>query len=199
MNPRDRIVTTMLDDLRVMGGECSCHIFENESSGIPRGAFWSFDIDFEEVVFDEQPWLTSLQVEWLSWPIRDWRNLDHCTLANVQRPDLIESTIYLAGRHQEFRLDDVSLRHLGSAEFELGLVGTFAVADLKGRTHGPSRKSFEARTRFTGAIVVPDNLFPKPNLAAAATTELNAFLNVATFEAPVWDRFRFVFPPRGAA
>lgn len=192
-------MTQVLDDLRVVGGQCDCHLFENPSTGLSRGIFWSVGVDFEDLVFDKQTWRTSLQVEWLTWSIRNWKDLGRCTLGNVDRPELVESTIYLGGIHQSFHLDDLSLEHLGKGDFKLSVLGTFSVPDPLGNAHGPLGKSFEANIRFTGAIVVPENLFPKPSTVTAATAELNAFLDVATFDTPSWDRFRFVFPPRGAA
>jgi hypothetical protein len=180
-----------------VGGHCYCYLFENQLTGISRGVFWSFEVSFEDLVVAGESWPVSLLVEWLTWPIRDWRELERCTLASVERSGLPESSIYLGGAHQGFQLDDLSLTHLGCATFRLTVLGTFSVTDPTGQKHGPVCKSLEASVPFTGAVVVPENLSSKPNTAIAATRELAAFLDTDAFDAPKWDRFRFVYPPRG--
>ena len=192
-------MTSLLDDLRIAGGESRCDLFENAATGVQRGVFWSFRIDFEEVVFDDESWLASLEVEWLTWQLRDWKELGRCTLTNVERPELVESSVYLGGRHQSFQLSELSLEYLGKAEFLLRVLGIFSLVTPDDRQHGPARHAFQAKLPFLGAIVVPSNLAPKPSKDVEATRALNAFLDTATFEPPRWDKFRFVFSPKDAA
>jgi hypothetical protein len=49
---------------------------------------------------------------------------------------------------------------------------------------------------FSGVIVVPNNLEPKPADAPQARITVEPFLNTAELQQPRWDRFRYLLAPR---
>ena len=63
------------DKLTASGGEIYCHLFENPQAGVARNVYWSIRIDFHPIHYEGQDWRCSMTCEWLTWPLRDWREL----------------------------------------------------------------------------------------------------------------------------
>lgn len=184
--------------IRAAGGTLHGHLFENAVTGLERAVYWAITVECRKVDWDLSDWQTSFSFEWLRWPVRDWRELDGKALGHVLRPPEPEASFYLADHHPA-RLDALQLSGAGhSAGFQLEASGVF---DLPGFGE-PQELDIPFRLatalRFEGIVVVPGNLAPKPATADEAAAALRPFMDLDGLGTPVWDQFRWVFPPRAA-
>jgi hypothetical protein len=75
----------------------------------------------------------------------------------------------------------------------------FDVADASGSIPSGTRVDAAGVVTFEGLFVVPDNLTTKPASTADAIAVVSPFIDVQDFDEPVWQQFKFVFPPKGIA
>jgi hypothetical protein len=141
-------------------GDIHAHVFENSRIRLARNLFWNLCVDFEPVTRDDEEWSCSLLVDWLTWPVRRWQDIDGMVLGQVSHPELVECSLYLFGEHHW-----ATLRHLRLIRTERNnfLAEVDAVADVD--TDG-GRRSVSVSTVcpgvFSGIIVIPGSLEPKP-------------------------------------
>lgn len=181
-------------DLKPAGGSFYAFLHENQGTGLPRSLYWNLGVEFAPVLVDGEPWSCNVLCEWLTWPVRRWTELDGKGVEHLLQPDLAEASLYL-GWHQPLELESIRLRRLSGPAFEL-------TVGLRGDLEGPegevlteARLEATSTVSFEGAVVVPGNLLPTPQSGEEAAGLLAAFAQLDELEAPIWDRFRYVFKP----
>jgi hypothetical protein len=175
-------------------GEICAHIFENQRAGVSRNLFWILNVELDPIEWDEEEWDCSLAVEWIVWPIQHWRDLDGADLSEVN-PEGIECSVYAFGQHHSAQLMRLSLH--ASSEPTSYLLGASGMAeiDLDGDLI-ETPFSFSCEVRFTGVVVVPDNIFPKPTSSEELTEVVSTFLSLDGLAKPENQGFRFLFAPQ---
>ena len=179
--------------LQPSDGEIYGHLFENSATGLKRGVYWNASVDFEPVMLDGEEQDCSLAIEWLTLPVRRWRDLDGMELARVTQPDLLECSLYLFEEHHLATLRRLQLRTTGLFSFEADFS---AIADVD---DGSGRRLFEISGRcdltFTSIIVVPSNLQPAPASELEVQAALVKFISLQDLSPPLFEGWRYVLEP----
>ena len=182
--------------IRPTGGDVWAHVFENRSIGLPRNLYWALHIKCEPIHWEAQSWDCSVSCEWLTWPIQRWVDLDGKTLEQLTYPSLLECSFYFADHHP-VRLSELSLRRIAtSSRFSATLQGEFGLHGFGDLDDSNIAITLSCELDFSGVIVVPSNLEPKPADAPQARLAVQPFLDTDELQQPLWDRFRYVLAPR---
>lgn len=190
----------------VQRGELRATLFENLRVGVPRGIYWSCSIDFAAAVSPtEQPAhdtdaACTLLCDWISWPVRCWRQIDGLTLASCRSPPAVEASLYFAGEHQWLTVVELSFQRTQADRWHV--TGRFCgdLLDEGGDRFRGAGAEFGVEMPFAGISVLPDNVRPKLKSAAGAAAALGEFADLASYEAPIWDDICWLFRPKlGAA
>lgn len=176
------------------GGSCYAHLFENRLTGLQRGLFWSFRLAFAPQEYMDETWQTSLTIEWMRIPIRDWRDLAGLRRAGEYGDEGVEATFYVFSHSPgtRFEIAIPEWRWKGSDAnnisrgVELRVVADVTVdypgydgdADPSMKVHG------DAWVDFEGLIVSGDALFPKLTSDSEAREALERFVDPAFFGPP---------------
>ena len=176
-------------------GDIYAHLFGNELTGVPRGLYWSVTVPCVPIEWCEQQHECSITCEWLEWPIRSWKQLHGMSLSTVRNPALVECSLYFA-EHHPIRLEKLELRRSGGGtRFRISLAGAFDLDGFDKHDGMNMRFSIESDIEFEGLIVVPDNLFPKPQGESEILQALQPFVELGAFGGAVLDRFRYILAP----
>lgn len=177
------------------GGSMYSHVFENASTGLQRGHFWSLSIDFAPIEYDGSEWDCSTMIEWMQFPVRDWRSLNGAHASTAIEDELVESSFYLT-RHDWATVKELTLKHIADNRFRASLT---AIVDFQGFTGDDVDPEMEVTAEtdieYTGIIIVPDNLFPKPNTPQHVSEVVAQFADLAAYHTPEQDGFRYVMRP----
>lgn len=191
-NAFDHHMTLLISSERDRRGELYGHLFENVSTGVPRGLFWNFSLPCAPIAWEGEEWECSVLCEWLQWPVRDWTSLDGATLRTSSAHASVECSIYFT-EHHPVRLEALSVSRIAdSARFNIALSGAF---DLKGYGELDAQNIplfLHGEVDFDGVVVVPGNLFPRPCNPADVIRLVEPLLSVCNLGEPEWDRFRYV-------
>ncbi|WP_157315104.1 hypothetical protein [Chitinibacter sp. GC72] len=175
-------------------GEIYAHLFENVAYGIERDVYWSITIPCASIKWSGEEWETALTCEWLQWPIQNWVLLNGANIGLATNPSIVECSFYLT-EHIPVAIKDITLTRIDdSTHFVVGISGQMELEGF-GELDGISQFTIHSEVVFQGVAVVPDNLFPKPVTEADATNVLSSFINVDNLNAPIWDKFRYLFTP----
>jgi len=166
------------------GGEIYCHLFENPRTGLPRNIYWSITIDFQPIQHLDQQWRCSMTCEWLTWALRDWRELAGQSLDLTYGENGSESSFYTwqhdIGKSTRLR---IGARHGDHFDVSMGMIVDFA-----GVTETDSNPALQVRGQavipYTGVIVVPDNLAPPPRTPADVSALVSGFLDTSLHTSP---------------
>lgn len=176
-------------------GTLYAHLCENAGAGLPRDIYWSVYCPCAPIEIEGEEWETSLACEWLTWSVNDWKRLNVETLASVKRPELIETSYYLAAHHPVV-LKELIVRVIsGTTRFLVHISGEAQITGFD-ELDGLHGFAVDFEVEFTGLVIVPENLYPKPCSGEKAATALASFIQLADYDEPQWDRFRYVFMPR---
>jgi hypothetical protein len=191
----------VLPTLTAQSAEISGHLFENPSMGVPRGVYWSCNVDFapvgrDEKEEDDEGWPCTLLCDWIAWPIRNWRNISGLTLESCVGPIPIEASLYFFAQHQSLSNIELSFKHSHADRFRVRGRFLADLEDLEGNILRGSRGEFDLEARFLGLSVLPDNLFPKPNSEKQVIEALGGFADLEAYERPLWEDISWVFKPR---
>lgn len=174
-------------------GEIYGHVFENPKVGVPRDLYWNARIEFEPVQLDGEDWDCSLAVEWLTWPVRRWRELDGMGLDQVRLRNFPEGSFYLFSEHHPAIFRRFMLRQKRPAVFEADFS---AIADVN---DGSGKRLFEVlgkcELEFAGIIVVTENLASKPSTPADTRKAVSEFLALDDLDDPLSEQWRYVLRP----
>jgi hypothetical protein len=170
--------------LAASGGDIHCHLFENPRSGLARNIYWSITIDFQSIEYEGEDWQCSMTCEWLTWPLRDWRELGGQSLDLSYGDGGSESSFYM-WQHDSGKSTRL---HIGSRTGNSFDVTMQMVVDFAGY-RGPDRNPAmlvrgRATVPYTGVIVVPENLSPKPNTAVEVSHAVATYLDTTLLKAP---------------
>lgn len=83
-----------LRSLKPAGGKFYSWIFQNKVVNLPRNHFWSFTIDFKQVVYDDMNLKPAMTIEWVALPLRRWKDLVGLKFRGRYGDNGIESTFY---------------------------------------------------------------------------------------------------------
>ena len=180
-------------DLVTSGGEIYGHVFENPKVGVARDLYWNVRVEFEPVQFDGDDWECSLAVEWLTWPVRRWRDLNGMGLGQVRLRDSTECSFYLYAQHHPATFRHFKLRESGPAIFEADFSAIADVHDGRGRRH--FEVSGKCDLKFAGIVVVTDNLSSKPATSEDARMAVAEFLALDDLADPLSEQWRYVLEP----
>lgn len=179
-------------------GELDAQLFENPRTGLPRNLYWSLTVPCAPVAWAGEVWDCSVTCEWLTWPVRHWAELDGMGLAAVTSPALVECSLYLA-EHHPVRVESLALRRIGEgARFSVGLAGGVDIQGLDELDGRDIEFSLHGEVELEGLVVIPDNLFPKPQNESEVLAALRPYADLGSFGPPVFDRFRYLLAPVAA-
>jgi hypothetical protein len=172
------------DKLVASGGNIYCHLFENPRTGLPRNVFWSITIDFCPIEYDGTDWRCSMTCEWLRWPLRDWRLLGGRSLDLKYGDGGSESSFYMC-EHDIGKSTRLQIGARSGGTFDVAMEMAVDFAGYK----GPDKNSsmlVRGRTTvpFTGVIVVPENLSPKPDTPAKVSSAVATYLDITLLRLP---------------
>jgi hypothetical protein len=166
------------------GGEIYCHLFENPHTGLARNLFWSITIDFAPLRYGEEEFECSMTCEWIAWSVRSWRDLDDRRLDVAYGEEGIESSFYMTA-HDIANRTSLSLCHRGGDRFRVSMRMEVDFHGYYGGDADPAMLIYaEADLPFTGLIVVPENLFPKPLSSEQVKGIASQFVELADFSEP---------------
>ena len=179
--------------LRPRAGEIYGHLFGNAATGLRRNLYWNAEIEFEPLQLDGEEWDCSLAVEWLTWPIGSWRELDGVGLSKVSERNLIECSLYLLDEHHWANLGNFELTEIGPAMFEAAVNATAQVHDGVGVRH--FEVSVRCNLAFSSIVVVSSNLQPKLTSPLEAQAEVAKFISLEQLAPPRSEGGRYVLEP----
>jgi hypothetical protein len=185
-------------ELSSAGGSLFGHVFENRLTEVRRDLYWSLSLDFSAMEYEGESWQTSVAAEWLVWPVRRWYDLDGMDLEKLSKPELAEASFYLA-QHHAGRLERLDLSRTGETAFKVNLSLVCDLVEPNGAIASGTRIDAAGMITFDGVYVIPDNLAPKPRTEDEAVAATSEFIDTGDFERPVWERFKYVLAPKGAA
>jgi hypothetical protein len=191
-----------LPTFTALNAEISGHLFENPSAGVPRGVYWSCNIDFAPIVRQgedegaDERWPCTLLCDWIAWPVHNWRKISGLTLESCVGPVAVEASLYFLNQHQWLSEIELSFQHSHDDRFRVR--GRFAadLEDLEGNILKGTRAQFDLEARFVGLSVLPDNLFPKPETEEQAMEALGRFADLQAYERPLRKQRSWIFMPR---
>lgn len=179
--------------LTLKSGEIYAHVHENALTGLARNLFWNLRIDCEPVSWGGEDWNCSLAIEWLTLPLRRWKELDGMDLGQVLVPDMLETSVYFLDQHHLTTVSYLQLRASSPGHFDVVLSGQ---AELEEDGHLLKLEfSGTCTVQFDGVIVVPSNLEPKPVTSDEADAVVAAFIELDGLQAPRTEGWRYVLEP----
>jgi len=193
---------TAVPTFSAQGGELRATLFENQRVRVPRGVYWSCSVDFAALVdADEQPGpdadpLCTLVCDWLSWPVRCWREIRGLTLASSVGPLEVETSLYFAREHQSLSVIELCLQPAQADRFRV--TGRFAgdLLDAAGDRFRGLGAEFDIEIPFTGISVLPDSVTPTLKSTAEAVIALEQFADLDSYETAVWEDVCWLFRPK---
>ena len=193
---------TAAPPFKAEGFEISGDLFENPRVGLPRGIYWSCAIDFapiqdsQESKEEDEGWPCILLCDWITWPVRDWREIDGLTLKSCVDPRLVEASLYFFGQHQPLSGIELQFRRSGADRFRIRGRFVADLTNLAGDTLREVSAEFDVAGHFSGLTVLPNNLAPKPKSEAQAIDALGRFADLQAYERPQWRDMSWLFRPR---
>ncbi|MFN7844387.1 MAG: hypothetical protein ACK5N9_21925 [Pirellula sp.] len=188
-------MTFPANQLRPIGGEIYCHIFENQLTGVTRDAYWSVTIDFAPLVYGKDTFRCNAMVEWLQLGNGDFRNIAQLRI-NLPDASHAEASFYMT-EHDNASSTSMLLSYIDNDRFRVELE---MIVDFHGYVGGDANPAMrvEASTelQFTGLIVVPGNLDPKPTDEVAVIRTASQFLDLSGYDPPLKQGFRYLFRPK---
>lgn len=188
-------MTFPVNQLRPIGGEIYCHIFENHHTGLSRDAYWSVTVDFAPLVYGKDSFRCNAMVEWLQLGNADYRNI---VKKKINLPDAshAEASFYMS-EHDCASSSSMLLSYIDNDRFEVELE---MIVDFHGYLGGDvnpaMRVSASTDLVFTGLIVVPGNLDPKPADETTVISTASQYLDLSGYDPPLKQGFRYLFRPK---
>ena len=184
-------------ELKSAEGELYGYLHSNKSAGVPLGLYWNAYLPFHDLKVDDEEWSTAVLIDWMTWPIHTWTQLDSLELKNMVEPGRLEVSFYLY-EHQDAALRSIKFDRQDGPRFRVNF--QIKIPELI----GPDDELFKntwvessANVVFKGIYVVPGNLWPKPDSVEKAEALLSQHLSIVEMEKPFWDQeFRYTFLPK---
>ena len=186
------------NQLVATGGELSSHVYENRSTSVPRDLYWSASLNFAPLNYCGESLECSATVEWLRIPNRNFRDINQTRIKFGEDDPISEASFYMS-RHDVARTAMMTLSYLDDDRFRLALEMT---VDFLGYDEGDENPNLyvtgEADVTYTGLIIVPDNLSPKPTTETDVLGIAEAFADLDCYQKPIHQGFRYLLPPQNA-
>jgi len=161
--------------------------------GVQRDLYWHVMVEFEPVLIDGEEWSCSLDIEWLTWPMRRWQDLNGKSLAESRHPEMVECSLYYYGTHNPASVRRLELSEISPASF---MADVSAVAEIN---YGAGPRSYQVvsqfNLRFTNIVVVPSNLEPKPSSIPEVEAAVAEHIALDGLKAPRSEGWRYVLEP----
>jgi hypothetical protein len=178
------------------GGQMYSHIFENQYTGIAREHFWSITVDFAPIKYANESWDCSMTSEWIRFGVRNWRDLNNSRLTVPPDDGLVESSFYMT-EHDLASSTDLSLAYLAENRFRIRLEMTIDFHGYIGGDANPEmRVAAETEIEYTGLVVIPENLFPKPLTPQLVKNVASEFVDLSAYHEPEKEQHRFLLRPK---
>ena len=129
------------------------------------------------------------------WPISAIGDLDGIGLGQVRHPKLVEASLYLVSQHHRITLHHLVVRQSQEGAYSLDVGGTFDIEIDEQKFKGPFR--IQCKLSFSGIVVIPENLLPKPSNAQEVAAVVAPFISLVGFDEPRFEHFRYVLCPKG--
>lgn len=189
--PAEKLIAT--------GGELYCHVFENSLTEIPRDLYWSATLEFAPIDYCGDSLTCSATIEWLRIAQRDFRQISDFRFSLDGTDSFAEASFYMS-RHDNATSASMSLTFLDADRFRLGLD---MVVDFLGYDDGDADPALYvagvADVSYSGLIIVPGNLFPKPGTVDDVLAVAGDFVNLDSYGPPHFQGFRYVLKPVGGS
>lgn len=140
--------------LRVKGGDCYAHLFENAAVGVARGLYWSFALQFEAFEYKGETVAPRATVEWIHGLSPDWRNNPGFRLEGADRDASVEASFYV-WEHEPARRFAFEVLDRRGADFHIRIAMD---VDANPLLHVEG----DGWVRYQGILVSRDNFTPKP-------------------------------------
>ncbi len=188
-------MTFQANELRAVGGEIYSHVFENRRTGIARDAYWSVAIDFAPFLYGNTTFRCNATVDWLQLGKCDFRNIVQHRI-NLPDASHAEASFYMT-EHDNALSTSMSLSYIDYDRFHVELEMIVDFHGYIGDDANPAmRVAGSTELLFTGLIVVPGNLDPKPADETAVIRTASQFLDLSGYDPPLDHGFRYLFRPK---
>jgi hypothetical protein len=203
-----------VESLRPTCGTISAALFENDFVGLDESLFWSISIDFAPVDFIYGAMESSLTVDYIRLPVRDWRALSGLTLGDpatsgvpvaarrldqVLTPELFEASFYILGHDMANRClitfgERTGTSFVVDVEMDVELIG---YGDNEGGGGNTQRVRITTSTvlPFTGVTVEEPVVPAGAEHTHDAVITLGRHMDVRTFASPTARTHSFHFAP----
>jgi hypothetical protein len=171
-------------------GEIYAHLFDNPPRGLARDLYWNIHVELEPVYLLGEEWVSVFQCDWLVWPIKTLRDLDGMGLEQVRYPKLVEASVYLVSEHHPAAVSHLVVRRIHGNGYHLDARGAVEV-DMDGQQLSSSFH-FECSLSFSGIVVVPENVSPKPSNRKEVAMAVAPFISLVGLKKPRREGFRYV-------
>lgn len=165
------------------GGRIGSWVFENANVGLARGLFWCFTIRFKPFRYKDCEVAPSMTIEWVTLPIRSWKDLKGIAIQGSYGDDGVEASFYVWEHNfgSTFRLDVLDRRE---ARFRVRMGMTVAFTGYDGTDEDPAMEvQAEAWLPYEG-LMVPSTLEERPIPIAEARLLSDAFANMSEYGTP---------------
>ncbi len=139
------------------------HLFENKNVGVPRGLYWCLQIDLGQIDYSNETWGASIAFEWLELSVEDSPQV----FSSNSRSE-IECSFYM---FEHTPAESWKLIVYPQSENGDYFVEFDAVIDFPGVDNDPCKNlkiGGKGFLKLGEIIVIPDNLFPKPDSPESA-------------------------------
>ena len=100
----------------------NAHLFHNPSIGLEPTLFYEIRIPLEPfdsgLEWEEQPVNTEFQLDFLVFPIKDWREFDKKTYSDISEENA-DASIYLGTAHNPVQIKYIYFKHLEQNKFRI--------------------------------------------------------------------------------
>jgi hypothetical protein len=184
-------------DLVPKAGSLYGHVFENRKSGVPLGLYWNIYVPFHDVQIGDEKMRPAVLIDWMTWNIRSWKELNGKGHLDIADLDFIEPSFYTF-EHFPMNLIDIEISHKKEDVFKVYVKGL--VEEMEG-PNGNTWKNwdvdFEAEIKFDGIYMVPVNLGVEKEDLKKISYLLGEFIEIKEFNDPIWESdFRYTYTPR---
>ncbi len=179
-------------------GTMNARLFENATIGFARSLFYDITIPLEAfdsgLSYEEQPVETSFQLEFLRFPLNDWRAFDgrHFTLA----PDDSDASIYLGAAHNPVEVSHIHFAARDRTRFHIDCT-LFCDFDFEG-VGDNTTVELKTEVEFIG-LFLEREMIHDPQDVAALRGVLQRWVPLEAYllEARV-DQWQVLVPPRAS-
>ena len=111
-----------VDNFKAKIGNMRAHLFHNPTIGLAPTLFYDIKIPLEPfdsgLEWEEQPVNTEFQLDFLVFPVKDWREFDGKSYNDMSEDDA-DASVYLGNAHNPVYIKNISFEYLAQNRFRL--------------------------------------------------------------------------------